>query len=271
MDIIREVIIMTEKAQRAKDGEKIKADLLDEKKLKTILKRFLGSKSADPEITKYYRIENGIHYMATTLGSAVSIYFKNKHDGTFTSGTGQSFFRKPLPNDKHEDVQAIAELEEIAEGKKKIKVPTGNYYDYPDIAGIFDKFDLKEFQEVEIPIDDVDQFIAVHEAMEKAAKVGGIYNTAVISITGTFIGIELYDSPLEFSWSYDYEQAGDLDFCIANYYYDFSNMVAIFKSLKDLKPDRIKMYVKDKNTPILFIGETVEYNFNFAIQRKLVR
>jgi hypothetical protein len=262
---------MSEKTQRAKDGEKIKADLLDEKKLKTILKRFLGSKAADPEITKYYRVENGIHYMATTLGSAVSIYFKNKHDGTYTSGTGQSFFRKPLPNDKFEDVQAIAELEEITEGKKKIKVPTGNYYEYPDIAGMFNSFDLKEFEEIEIPIEDADQFIAVHEAMEKAAKVGGNYNTAVMHVSGTLISVSLYDSKLTFSWAYDYEQNGDIDFAIYNYHYDFSLMVSIFKSLKDLKPDRIKMYVKDINSPILFIGETIEYNFNFAIQRKMVR
>jgi hypothetical protein len=271
MDIIREVIIMTEKAQRAKDGEKIKADLLDEKKLKTILKRFLGSKAADPEITKYYRIENGIHYMATTLGSAVSIYFKNKHDGTFTSGTGQSFFRKPLPNDKFEDVQAIAELEEIAEGKKKIKVPTGNYHEYPDISGMFNSYNLNEFFEVTIPLEDADQFIAVHEAMEKASNVGGNYNTAeIVVMSAERILITLYDSPVKFDWNYSFGES-DKSFLLRNYHYDFSLMVSIFKSLKDLKPDRIKMYVKDNQTPILFVGETVEYNFNFAIQRKLVR
>lgn len=261
---------MSEKNQRAADGEKIKADLLDEKKLRTILKRFLGSKAADPEITKFYRIENGINYMATTLGSAVQIYFKNKYDGTYTKGTGENFFRKPLPNDKHEDVKFIAEYEEITEGKKKIKKPTGATLDYPDIAGMFKSYNLDEFYEIFIPTDDLDKFIAVHESMEKAAKVAGDYNTTALNISTDRLYFRLHDSEVRFDWSYHLHDVDD-NFFIKDYNYDFSLMIAILKSLKDLKPDQVKMYAKDKNSPLLFVGQTVEYNFNFAIQRKLVR
>lgn len=256
---------------RAGDGEKVKFELLDEKKLKAIMKRFLGTKEADPEVTKYYRVENGINYMATTLGAAVQIYFKNKHEGTYTKGTGQNFFRKPLPSDKSEDVQFIPEMETITEGKKKIKRATGNYLEYPDVVGMFNGFDLKEFQEILIPVDDADLFISVHEAMEKASKVGGSYNTAELTIDYEKLIFSLHDSPVLFHWSYMLEELLDSSFAMDHYYYDFSIMVSIFKSLKDLKPDRIKMYVKDNQTPIVFTGETIEYNFNFAMQRKLVR
>lgn len=262
---------MSEKIQRAADGEKVKASLLDEKKLKTVMKRFLGSKESDPEITKYYHIENGINYSATTLGSAIYIYFKNKHDGTFTKGTGETFFRKPLANDKNEDVKFIPEYEIVTEGKKKVKRATGRTLEYPDVAGMFRKFDLKEFVEIDIDVEDLDDFIAVHEAYEKAAKVGGRYFAIRLDINETELKVSAHDSKLEFNWTYQFPKFIDSNFALSGWHYDPSLMISIFKSLKDLKPDRVKMYVKNEETPILFVGQTIEYNFNFAIQRKLVR
>lgn len=256
--------------ERAKDGEKIKNSLIDEKKLTTIMKRFLGSKEADPDITKYYRVENGINFMATTLGSAVQIYFKNRHEGSFTKGTGQNFFRKPLPKEKYEDVDAIPEIEVTKDGAKKIRKPTGRYLEYPDVSGMFKKFNLDEFYKIEMPADDIDQFIAVHEAMEKAAKVGGIYNTAELLVSSQRIHIKLYDSPLTFEWAYSHDQENDIDFFMKDYHYDFAFMTSVMKSIKDLKVDKIEMYVKDKDNPILFVGKTVEYDYYFAIARKLV-
>jgi hypothetical protein len=256
--------------ERVEGEEKVQANVIDEKKLVAIMKRFLGTKAGDPDITKYYRIENGINFMATTLGSAVQIYFNNKHEGTFTAGTGKTFFRKPLPKEQHEDVQLIPEMVMIPDGKKQVKKPTGRYLEYPDVSGMFNKFNMCEFQKIEIPVADVDQFIAIHEAMEKAAKVGGMYNTAQMDLTRNNMTISLYDSPLEFKWKYWLLETIDSYFTFEWYHYDFSLMTSIFKSLKDMKVDKIGMYIKDIDHPILFIGDSLEYNYNFAIARKLV-
>lgn len=256
--------------ERAKDGEKIKSNVIDEKKLVTIMKRFLGTKEGDPDITKYYRIENGVNFMATTLGSAVQIYFNNRHEGTFTAGTGQDFFRKPLPKEQYEDVELIPEIVTIPDGKKKIKQATGRTLEYPDISGMFKKFNLNEFYKIEMPAEDTDQFIAVHEAMEKAAKIGGAYNTAELLVSSQRLHFKLYDSPVTFEWGYNHDQENDVDFFLKDYHYDFSLMTSIFKSIKDLKVDKIEMYVKDKDHPILFVGKSLEYDYYFAIARKLV-
>lgn len=256
--------------ERAKDGEKIKSALIDEKKLTTIMKRFLGTKEADPDITKYYRVENGINFMATTFGSAVQIYFNNRFEGTFTKGTGQNFFRKPLPKEQHEDVDRIPEIEVIKDGAKKIKRLTGEYLEYPDISGMFKSYNLDEFCKIEMPSEDADKFIAVHEAMEKAAKVGGMYNTARMNLGRVTMDMSLHDSEVEFNWRYYLPEKIDSFFTMEHYHYDFSLMISIFKSIKDLKVDKIEMYVKDMDHPILFVGKTVEYNYYFAIARKLV-
>lgn len=255
---------------RKGDGEKVKQNLIDEKVLTKVMKRFLGTKAADPDVTKYYRVENGLHYMATNIGSAIYLLFENKFDGSFTKGTGANFFRKPMPNDKFEDVDFIPEMRAIKDGNKTIRKPTGRIHEYPDIKGMFAKHDLSTFQKIEFPADDLDQFIAIHEAMEKAAKVGGSYNTAVMNVSKTGIGIALHDSPLAFSWKYEQEQPEEFDFYMTGYHYDFSFMTSIMKSLKDMKPDAVHMYVKDLDHPIIFSGRTTEYNFNFALNRKLV-
>lgn len=257
-------------AARKGDGEKIKADLIDEKTLTAIMKRFLGTKAADPDVTKYYRIEDGVNFMATTFGSAVQILFSNKHIGTFTKGTGKNFFRKPLTKGEYEDVEFIPEMETVKEGKKSIKKPTGRILEYPDVSAMFNKFDLNQFLEIEIPFDDLDDFIAVHEAMENAAKIGGTYNTAELSLTHNEMKISLYDSPLEFNWSYFINKTLHMDYSFEPYHYDFALMTSIIKSIKDLKVSEVRMYIKDTDHPILFVGSTVEYNYNFAINRKLV-
>lgn len=256
--------------ERAKDGEKIKSNVIDEKKLVTIMKRFLGTKESDPDVTKYYKIENGINFMATTFGSAVQIYFKNRHEGTFTAGTGKDFFRKPLPKEQYEDVDQIPEIVTIPDGKKKIKQATGRTLEYPDISAMFKNFDLDKCCKIEMPADDIDQFIAIHEAMEKAAKVGGKYNTARLDVTTRELVISLYDSPLGFNWKYPLEESIRSYFEMV-YHYDFSLMTSIFKSIKDLKVDKIEMYIKNEFHPILFVGKTLEYDYYFAIARKLVK
>lgn len=260
---------MSEKVERASDNEKVKSNLIDESKLTTIMKRFLGSKKSDPEITKWYKVENGINFMATNLGSAFKIYFKNKFEGSFTKGTGEYFFIKPGTKGNFERTDAIPEIETVKDGKKNVERPTGKYLDYPDVSGMFKKYDFESFYKIEMPIGDIDDFISVHESMTSASKIGGPYNTACMNVVNNNLSIELYDSPLKFRWDYKLEEKDY--FYIANYYYDFGLMLAILKSLKDLKPERIEMYIKDISQPIFFVGTTTEYHFNFAINRKLVR
>lgn len=253
---------------RAGDNEKVKHDIIDEKKLTTIMKRFLGTKEGDPEVTKFFKVENGINFMATTFGSAVQIYFKNKFEGSFVKGTGKTFFRKPMPNSKFEDTDFIAEMETITEGKKKIKKPTGRFLEYPDVSGMFKNHNLDEYYCIDIPAERADDFIAVHESMEKAAKVGGMYNTAELFASNERLLFKLYDSVVRFEWNFIIDNEDE--FVVKEYHYDFSLMVAIFKSLKDMKVSKIHMYIKDKNHPILFVGQTTDYSFNFAVNRKLV-
>lgn len=260
---------MSEQVQRATDEEAVKSDLIDEKTLTSIMKRFLGSKKSDPDVTKWYRVENGINFMATTFGTACHILFKNKFEGSFTKGTGENYFIKPGTNGKFERVEAIPEIETIKDGKKNIERPTGNYLEYPDVVGMFQKHNLDEYYKIEMSIEIIDEYIAVHEAMSKASKIGGEYNTANLKIVNNKLSIELYDSPLNFVWGYELDQKDY--FYIANYYYDFDLMISILKSLKDLKPEKIEMYLKDISQPIFFIGKTTEYTYNFAINRKLVR
>ncbi|OIS74629.1 hypothetical protein [Bacillus licheniformis] len=260
---------MGEKVIRASDNEEVKYDIIDFKKLTTVMKRFLGSKKSDPEVTKWYKVVDGLHFMATTLGSAVYILFKNKYAGTFNKATGKDFFVKPLSNGKQEEVEAIPELEIVTEGKKKIERPTGRTLEYPDVVGLFNSFNLNDFHKVEIDVDDTDDFISVHEAMSKASKVGGPHNTAKMKIESNELLLKLHDSPIDFEFKYKIKS--DNRFCFGDYHYDFDLMTAIFKSLKDLKPYKIEMYVRDIDHPVLFVGESTDYNFNFAIQRILVR
>ena len=249
------------------EKEEVKINLLDEKKLVTIMKRFLGTKKSDPEVTKYFRVENGLHYMATSMGSAVWIHFENKFDGSFTVGNGKSFFRKPLPKDKFVDVVAIPEIITYKDGNKNIEQATGRTLDYPDIPKMFSEHQLENFEDIEIKTSDVDSFISVHEAMSKVSKIGGLYNTTFMDIKDNVIKISLHDSPLTLGWEYVIPNQ-NVHF---EYYYDFDLMMNIFKSLKDMKVDKISMYVKDENHPIIFTGRTLEYNYKFAINRKLVR
>ena len=122
---------------RKDDGEKVKVNLIDMKKLITIMKRFCGSKATDEEITKWFYCKDGLHYMATNLGSSVDILFTNNFAGTYNP-LGESYFTKPVKD--AEKVDAIPLMVEVKDGKKKKLMDTGRKLDFPDVNGIFDKF-----------------------------------------------------------------------------------------------------------------------------------
>lgn len=251
---------------RKKSDDSVKAPLLDEKKLTTVMKKFLGTNKSDPEITKYFRIEDGLHFMATSIGSAVWIHFENKFAGSFNKKSGNSFFRKILPKGVFIDVDGIPEMESVKEGKKTVERPTGRILEYPDIPGMFAKYNLDEFNKLTVPNEDIEVFVGIHKAMSNVSKIGGLYNTANIRIENKKLTLSLHDSPVKFEWSYDIES--DFHF---EYRYDFDLMSSIFESLKDMKVEEVDVYVKNEDSPIIFCGKTLEYQFKFAINRKLTQ
>lgn len=243
--------------------------LIDKKKLTTIMKRFLNSKKSDPEITKWYRVERGVDFMATTLGSAVQLLFHNKYAGRLSKNADKNYYVKPLPKGEQEESDYIPEMETIKDGKKNITRPTGEKLDYPDVSGFFKNLNLNDYQKLEYDIKEIDNFISIHEAMSKASKVGGDYNTAEIEVIQGHLTFTLYDSPLNFECTFKSENEEEVH--LDPYTYDFDLMISILKSLKDLSPDKIEMYVKDTESPIVFVGTTVDYHFYFAVHKKLVR
>lgn len=250
---------------RKDDGEKVKVNLIDMKKLITIMKRFCGSKATDEEITKWFYCKDGLHYMATNLGSSVDILFTNNFAGTYNP-LGESYFTKPVKD--AEKVDAIPLMVEVKDGKKKKLMDTGRKLDFPDVNGIFDKFNLDEFAKVVLTKEEFDEMISLHETMESMEKVSGDSFTSVLRIKNNKMLFTVYDTPYKFL----YEKEVDINgLCsIRSYFYNPSYFVNIFKSLKDLDVKNVTIYLKE-NKPILFMSRSTEYTYKFAMNRKLVR
>lgn len=245
------------------DGkEKVKVNLIDEKKLKAIMKRFCGSKATDEEVTKWYCCKDGLHYMATTLGSSVEIYFKNKFAGTYNP-LGETYYTKPTKD--AEIVKAIEQYVEVKDGKKKKLMKTGHVLEFPDVHGIFDKFNLDEFGKVVFDAEEFDEIIQVHETMESMEKMSGRSFTSVLRIKDNKLFFTVYDTPFKFM----YEKQKETNAEINTYFYNPTYVINIFKSLKDLGVDKVEMLIKP-NQPILFQASSLEYLYKFALNRKVV-
>lgn len=213
---------------------------IDEKVLATVMKKFLSTKKSDPENLKFYQVVDGVDYFATSMGSAVGIMFTNKYD--FRDGTVS--YVKPLPKDKKEladDVPGFA-----------------------DVKGLFEQ-ELNGYEE--IVITDIDKWIAIHETMVKTKPLSGMYGTAKMTIRDNKIIINLHDNEAKLYWKHPIES----DYVMKPYFYDFELMLAIWKSIKDLKLDSVKLMVKNNESPLHFVASSVEYNFRFALNRKLVK
>ncbi|WP_257064305.1 hypothetical protein [Priestia megaterium] len=213
---------------------------IDEKVLATVMKKFLSTKKSDPEHLKFYQVVDNVDYYATSMGSAAGIMFVNKYD--YRDGT--KHYVKPLPKDK----------KELAD-----HVPN-----YPDVKNLFEE-ELDGYEE--IVITDIDKWIAIHETMVKTKPLTGMYGTAKMTIRDGKIIINLHDNEAKLYWKYHIES----DYMMQPYFYDFELMLGIWKSIKDLKLESIKLMVKNNQSPLHFVGSSVEYNFRFALNRKLVK
>ena len=252
-------------AKRKGDGEKVKVNLIDMKKLTTIMKRFCGSKATDEEVTKYYYCKDGLHYMATNLGSSVDILFTNNFAGTYNP-LGESYFTKPVKD--AEKISAIPLMVEVKDGKKKKLMDTGRKLDFPDVNGIFDEFNLEEFTKVVLDKEEFDEMISVNETMESMEKVSGDSFTSILRLKENKLSFTVYDTPYKFLFEKEVEMNGTGSVDV--YFYNPSYLVNIFKSLKDLDVKDVTIYFKE-NEPILFMSRSVEYTYKFAMNRKLVR
>jgi len=264
---------MTEgKVRRASDDEHIVFEPIDKKKLITVMKRFLGSKKSDPEVTKWFKVEGGVHYLATNLGSAVQILLHNRYAGSYTENE-KPVYIKPLSNENREVSDFIPEIETVSEGKKKKERKTGKALEFPDVRGMFRSYDLSMFYKIPLDMDAIADLIAVHEAMKAASKVGGDYNTAELNIYSgdnyNRLKISLYDSPLSMSYWREFDSEQSFNF--GAYHYDYELMIAVLKSLKDLESNYVNFYVRNIDDRLFFVGKANHYDLNFAIQRKLVR
>ncbi|AGY48705.1 hypothetical protein Staley_22 [Bacillus phage Staley] len=224
---------------------------IDQSKLITVMKKFIGTRQSDPEHTKYFKIENNVDYLAVDLnnngGLAAHIYLKNRE--LWKKETGEVKFAIPTSKDKVEFKASIPE--------------------YPDVKSVFHPDFLRGYNGYKIGDEDVDKFIKVHESMEKIGKMSGKDFVTVLNTGTNFLLFTIAHSDVEFMWKYETEMTEGHD--TYGYPYDPSIMVNAFKALKDLKAEGIKMFLKDNKSPIFFTAMDNDYEMNIAVQRKLMR
>lgn len=243
-------------------------DSLDEKKLNTIMKRFLNSKKDDPEETKWYYVENNVNFYATSLGASVEIAFQNKFENSYNKGDGENFFVQPAKEPLVKDF--LEEMVEVGKGKKKEWLPTGHKIAYPNVKGVFQKFNPKNFKRILIDDTVIDELLPVHEAIITLNKLGGNYKGAKLWAEGNTLFIGVNDVKGITNFQYEMEFKGDVFPKTNVFHYDPAYMVAILKTLKDLKTNRTIMYLNNTD-PILFYGKDVDYIYKMAFNRKLVK
>lgn len=248
---------------RKGDGEKVTKELISQSKLNTVLKRFLGSKATDEEVTKWYKCENGLHYMATNLGSSVDLLFTNNFAGTYNP-LGETYYSKPSKD--AEKVDGIDQYVEVKDGKKKKLMKTGHKLEYPDVKGLFDKYNLDDFGKITLTKDEFNEIISLHETMESMLKAYSNNSASVIKVNDGKISFTVYNTPYKFL----FEKKVETNASVKYYFYNPTFMVNIFKSLKDLDVDTVDLYINNVD-PILFVSKSNEYTFKFAMHRLIVR
>ena len=240
---------------------------LDQKKLITILKRFVDTKASAPEVAKYFKVKDNMDFYATDYGCMIALSFENKWKGGWNvaeSGTKYVKMDKEMTQ-----YDRIPEYVTIKKGNKKEVLPTGEFVEYPDVEGLFSRFDVRKFGKMILGMEDVDKLIAIHEGIEVFRKVSGDYfacrmmadnGKLIISLNGTE-GMEL---------NYVTELKSSKFKTSKPFYYNPSYMVSILKSLKDLKIEKTMMFLNDDD-PLLFYTKDIEYVFKFAFNRLLVK
>lgn len=251
-----------------KDNEQVVVnDYISPKTLKSIMKRFLCSKATDDERTKWYRVEDGLHYMATTLGSSVDLIFNNKYAGTFNKIKEVGY---KYVNLKDEESDEIYEYVEFKEGKKKVKKKTGHIIEYPDVKGLFDRFDLSKFDKVTIESKNFQEIIDIHDSMISMGKLGGTYFSSAFKISNGKFLFTVYDCKCKFMAECEVCDNTIIKYTTKVFIYNPEYMSSVFKTLKDLKVDYVDVYISDGN-PMLFLSENAEYTYKLAFHRKLIR
>ncbi|AKC02649.1 hypothetical protein CPT_Stills21 [Bacillus phage Stills] len=234
-------------ASRKKQG-------LDKKKLLAAMKRFIGTTQNDPEFTKYFKVENGIHYSATDMkkNNAIAAYIFLENIELWEKGTGVDYFAKP----------------ETGENIKTVSSIPG----FPEVRGLFREGFLNGYNEVILNLDDLDDFIKLHEAMEKISKLSGKDFAAGFHVMDSEVCFWNVHSAVDFSYKYKTDVTFNADPKVHHFFYDPLVMVNIFKALKDLKTlTTLKMHIKDNKSPVFFTGNDHDYKVYMAIQRKIVR
>lgn len=245
--------------------EIVVGDFIEKKTLKTIMKRFLGSKADDDPVSKVYRIEDDLHFSATSLGAVIDLSFRNNFAGTYNPIKKHSIKYVDI---KDVETDAIYEYVEIKKGKKKELKKTGHTIPYPDIDGVFKKYDLDNFVKLTVSIDDQKEYLNINESMVSLSKLGNRYFTSVMRINNEKLQFTVYDCKAKFLA----ETSKFISNNIRNtnaFFYNPEYFVAILKTLKDLKVEEFNIYIDDIN-PIFIISHTTEYDFKFAFNRKLV-
>ena len=68
---------------------------LDQKKLITILKRFLDTKASAPEIAKYFVVKDNMDFYATDYGCMIHLAFTNKWKDKWNFSPGRITYLLP--------------------------------------------------------------------------------------------------------------------------------------------------------------------------------
>ena len=131
-------------------------------------------------------------------------------------------------------------------------MPTGHTLEFPDVNGLFDRYNLEEFGKVTFVKEDFDEMISLHETMESMEKVSGNSFTTVMRIVDDKMKFTIYDSPYKFL----YDKPVETNAKVNAYFYNPTYMVNIFKSLKDLSVETVDIYLAD-NKPMLTLKFTL--------------
>ena len=227
---------------------------LNKKKLISVMKKFIATTDKAPEFSKYFKIENGIHYSATDMNANAPIasYIFLKNIELWEKGTGVDLFAKPVDTEEITTVQSIP--------------------GYPEVRGLFKEGFLDGYNEVIIDFKDIDKFIKLHEGMEKISKLSGKDFAAGLHFMDSELCFWVCHSVVDLGYKYPCDINFEADPKVHHFFYDPVVMLNILKSIKEFKDlETFSMHIKDHKSPIFFTGKDSDYEVYMAIQRKIVR
>lgn len=240
---------------------------IDQKKLITILKRFLDTKATAPEIAKYFKVVDDLDFYATDYGCMISLSFENRWKGRWNiSGEGTKYIKLDKSLTQYD---RIPEYVTIKKGNKKEVLPTGEFLEYPPVETLFNQFDVNKFGKVILGQDEIETLIAIHEGIESFGKLSkdSFACRMVVGDSGMNISVNGVDG-LALNYKVPVKKS---NFAMNEpFFYNPSYMISVLKSLKDLKVEKTMLFLNEEN-PMLFFTKDLEYTFKFALNRLLAR